>query len=126
MRETQSSKSPFRASFITVSSPDAAWSRAADGCEWKACSALTSTQPPSPSLVTPGTPPSNLLEGQSGEEGQLVVRSGGAGRGAAPDERTEVCSQAWERGKLCAQGVFLLTQTPHSLRQVYLRGRRPC
>ena len=100
--------------------------RVADGCEWKACSELTSTQPPSPSLVTPRTPSSNLLEGQSGEEGQLVVRSGGAGRGAAPYEWTEVCSQTWERGKLCAQGEFLLTQKPHSLRQVYLRGRWPC
>lgn len=81
-------------------------------------------QPPSPSLVTPGTPSSNLLEGQRGEEGQLVVGSGGAGRGAAPYEQTEVCSQTWKSGKLCAWGVFLLTQKPHSLRQVYLRGHR--
>lgn len=79
---------------------------------------------PSPSLVTFWTPSSNLLKGQRGEEGQLAVRSGGAGPGAAPYEQTEMCSQTRKSGKLCARGVALLTQKPHSLRQVYLRGRR--
>lgn len=77
---------------------------------------------PSPSLVTFGTPSSNLLEGQRGEEGQLVVGSGGAGPGAASYEQTEMCSHTWKSGKLCARGISLLTQKSHSLRQVYLRG----
>ena len=86
--------------------------RIADRCEWKACSGLTSAQHPSPSLVTFRTPSSNLLEGQRGDEGQLVVRSGGVG-GEPPCMNKQRCAHRRGRAANSVPGEYLFSLRNH-------------
>lgn len=123
MREMQSSKSPFRASFITMSSPDAAWSiELLMGVNGRLAQSWPTHSPPAPAWSLPGPHQATCWKGNQVRKGSWLSE----GEGRRPVWMNRVCSQTWERGKLCAQGVFLLTQKPDSLRQVYLRGRWPC
>lgn len=125
MTEMQSSKSPFRASFITMSSPSNLEHRIADRW-WKACSGLTtvqSTPAPAGSLSGPHHQ-ATCLKVQRGEEGQLfVVRSRGVGSvwAALYEQRC-----AHRRGRASSvPGEYLCSLRNHSLREAY-SGVRHC
>lgn len=125
MTEMQSSKSPFRASFITMSSPNPTWSielligvmeglLRIDQCR--------AHQPQPGHFQDPIKQPAWRAKRWRRAAGCQKQRGG---EGSRP-VWTEMCSPTWKRGKFCAWGVSLLTQKPHSLREVYLRGHRHC
>lgn len=125
MREMQSSKSPFRASFITMSSPDAAWSiELLMGVNGRLAQSWPTHSPPAPAWSLPGPHQATCWKGNQVRKGSWL--SEGEGRRPVWTNRG-VFTDVGEGQALCPGSVSAHSETRlPKLRQVYLRVHWPC
>lgn len=109
MREMQSSKSPFRASFITMSSPDAAWSiELLMGVNGRLAQSWPTHSPPAPAWSLPGPHQATCWKGNQVRKGSWL--SEGEGRRPVWTNRG-VFTDVGEGQALCPGSVSAHSET---------------